>query len=61
MFSILMRVKVVESTVINRVTIFQAETTAPVKRDIHSHLIMPHVKMSTNVRMTTAVQATSGA
>ena len=59
-FSILMRVKLVQPTVINCLTMFPARIIAPVKREIDSHLITPHVKMSTNVRMTTTVQATSG-
>ena len=50
----------VEPTVINCLTTFQARIIAPVKRDIDSHQITPHVKMSTNVRMKTTVQATSG-
>ena len=55
-----MSAKVINTAVINCVTMHQAATTAPVKRDIHSYLITRLVKISMNVRVTTSVQATSG-
>ena len=54
-----MSAKVINTAVINRVTMSQAATTAPVKRDTHSHLITRLAKISMNARVTTSVQATS--
>ena len=50
----------INTAVINCVSMSQAATTAPVKRDTHSYLITRLVKISMNARVTTTALATSG-